>query len=135
MCELKDYEDMKLLPEYSGLLKNELDVWHKHYLPIIQGATVLDVGAGCGETAKFFLMHGAGRVIAIENNQRAFTYLSENFRNDDRVIALLDDIGGIKIDIEGAEENAAIAMHNGLKPVEVWRAPNGMENLFKVLKV
>jgi hypothetical protein len=42
--------------------------WEKYYLPefSLEGKTVLDVGAGCGETAYFYFLHGARRVIAVE---------------------------------------------------------------------
>lgn len=40
--------------------------------------TVLDVGAGCGETAHFFLKLGASRVIAIESDPKYAQILQKN---------------------------------------------------------
>jgi len=64
MCTLEDFRSLALTEQHRATLEGELDMWHKHYLPI--GQTVLDVGAGCGETALFYLKHGAQRVICIE---------------------------------------------------------------------
>lgn len=64
---------------------SEYTKWKKWYLPPdhrkgIKGQVVLDVGAGCGETAYFFLKNGASKVISIEPDKKAFEILSENSR-------------------------------------------------------
>lgn len=70
---------LKLLPRYAGITTSEVRSWEELYLsPSIQDGTVLDVGAGCGETAAFYLHWGAKKVIAIEPNLRAFELLVEN---------------------------------------------------------
>lgn len=112
MCELSDYDDLELLPLHRGLLRTELAEWHDYYLPIAEGSTVLDVGAGCGETARFYLMHGAARVIAIESDPAAYRCLLRNFQPlGARVLPIRAEVGKIKIDIEGAEENMDLEVH------------------------
>ena len=49
----------------------EMREWEREYLPnfSLEGKTVLDVGAGSGDTAYFFFQHGAKKVICIEPNR------------------------------------------------------------------
>ena len=37
---------------------------------LVRGKTVLDVGAGCGETAFFYRLYGAKKVVAIEADRK-----------------------------------------------------------------
>jgi SAM-dependent methyltransferase len=95
------------------MILRETTDWSKHYLPIdLKGKTVLDVGSGEGETARFFLQHGAAKVICIEPDKEAFSYLKLN-ASKNRLIALnktfeLTDLSiphdFLKMDIEGYEE-------------------------------
>jgi hypothetical protein len=99
----------------------EWNQWEKYYLPEfgLDGKTVLDVGAGCGETAYFYFLHGAKRVIAIEmdpvqlellkknaqlngwnNNTRQFKIIPRAFELQDLKREKFDFA---KIDIEGGE--------------------------------
>jgi len=59
--------------------------WTEYYLPRfpLAGKTVLDVGAGCGETAYFYLIHGAKKVICTEPNIRRSNLIRENARRND----------------------------------------------------
>lgn len=67
--------------DYGLVYLRERRNWYQYLPPEgVRGARVLDVGAGCGETAKFFLENGARRVYAIENNYEAFRYLVNNSR-------------------------------------------------------
>ena len=92
-------------------------MWHLYYLPHkpLAGKTVLDLGAGCGETAKFFLNHGASRVVCIEPDSKCLEYLRQNFGKDPRVVIVSDSIDHIKIDIEGAEEGMIFEAHFPVK--------------------
>ena len=89
--------------------------WNKHYLPIkVKNLTVLDVGAGEGETARLFLENGAAKVICIEPSQESFIYLKRNslshpitplnkfFEMSDLSTQTFDFL---KMDIEGYEES------------------------------
>ena len=130
MCNQNDYKDMDLLP---GSLF-ELDLWHKYYLPIREGQVVVDIGASDGATARFYLLHGASQVIAIESSPQAWDKLMRNFANEDRVIPLLATVGHIKVDIEGAEKGSMIALHNDLKFVEKhhFGSPACTEHIYKI---
>src|SRR5437867_10380800 len=67
MCTPDNYKHLWLEPTHHARYvdphdKNyELDLWHKWYLPPdgVEGKIVVDMGAGCGETAQFYLLHGA----------------------------------------------------------------------------
>lgn len=110
MCELKDYDWMKLDEWHRDMLNSELPQWHADYLPA--GKTVVDLGAGCGETAHFYMMHGAERVIAIESDQDAYALLVENMkRYGDRVTCILAKVDNVKVDIEGGEEGMLVESH------------------------
>lgn len=98
-----------------GMIKTETVDWEKHYLPIdLHGKVVLDVGAGEGETAMFFLKHGASKVVCVEACADAYANLALNERNHpDRLKAIGSkfqishlDIPHdfLKMDIEGYEE-------------------------------
>ena len=59
----------------------EYKEWEKWYLPIdVKGLIILDVGAGEGESARFFLEHGAKKVICIEMDDVCFKRLELNAR-------------------------------------------------------
>jgi hypothetical protein len=97
----------------KSMCLTEVDEWKKYYLPIdVKGLTVLDAGAGEGETAKFFLEHGAKKVICIEPDAQSFHNLADNALRHpitpiNRKFQLSDldlDCDFMKIDIEGYEE-------------------------------
>ncbi len=113
MCKLEDYDKLHLDKAHRNNLIEELSLWHEHYLPPsgLEGKTVLDLGAGCGETAFFFLVHGASRVVCIESDQNAVRLLRENFSSDNRVDIVHAQIDAIKIDIEGSELGAIVETH------------------------
>jgi hypothetical protein len=109
MCEYSDFANLKLDPPHRKILKDELKQWHRVYLPK-DGAdgTVLDVGAGNGETAQFFLNHGAEHVICVE----PYTdLLVQNFGRDSRVTIVPKAVNLIKVDCEGGERNMVIEVH------------------------
>jgi hypothetical protein len=109
MCNLEDFSSLALDEEHKSYVQTELEKWHRYYLPV--GKTILDLGAGCGETAFFYLNHGAQRVICIEGNPSALKLLKENFGTDSRVVIVDAYVDSIKVDIEGAEEDMVIETH------------------------
>src|SRR5438093_12456875 len=109
MCNLEDFSNLRLTDYHAQILRDELDMWHRYYLPI--KGTVLDVGAGCGETAFFYLNHGAQRVICIESDETALECLHHNFDDNSRVVIVSAHLDGIKVDIEGSELGAIIETH------------------------
>jgi 16S rRNA A1518/A1519 N6-dimethyltransferase RsmA/KsgA/DIM1 with predicted DNA glycosylase/AP lyase activity len=112
MCSLDDYRKLRIQNPWLQYLKIELPEWHGIYLPPggLKG-TVLDLGAGCGETVFFFLNHGASRVIAVEPDPTAIKHLAHNYGRDPRVTIIPEPVDFIKIDIEGAEKNMIIEPH------------------------
>ena len=71
-----DSKDWKFSDWRKSMCVTAVDEWNKYYLPIyVKGLTVLDVGAGEGETAKFFLEQGARKVICIEPDVYLFITL------------------------------------------------------------
>lgn len=71
---------LEVTPYYMELLWREWRAWSTWYLPAwsLRGRTVLDVGAGCGETALFYYHHGASRVIAVEPEPSLVPLLRKN---------------------------------------------------------
>src|SRR6266540_4032936 len=109
MCDYSDFSNLKMDPPHRKILKDELEQWHRGYLPKDGVAgTVLDVGAGNGETAQFFLNHGAEHVICIEPYS---DLLVQNFGKDDRVTIVPRSVNLVKVDCEGGERNMVIEVH------------------------
>lgn len=130
MCTFADYSRLRL-DEYSRItLDAELGLWHKFYLPIPQGRMVIDLGAECGCTANFYLLHGASAVVAVEEDASRFEMLKQNFAGDTRVIPIHGSIGHVKMDIEGAEKGSVLAVHRPLALHEVY-VLHGIEHIFK----
>ncbi len=113
MCSISDFQGLLLDDYHRYVLERELSMWHLYYLPSksLAGKTVLDLGAGCGETAQFYLNHGASRVVCIEPESKSLEYLRKNFGKDPRVVIVSDFIDHIKMDIEGAEEGMIFEAH------------------------
>jgi hypothetical protein len=90
-------------------------LWEQMYLPIdVTDKTVLDVGAGQGESARFFLEHGATKIICIEPDPSATPNLAFNASKHKELECYfrcfqLSDLADfqydfLKMDIEGYEE-------------------------------
>ena len=65
----------------AGMMLYEWRTWTKHYAPRgfdFRGKTVLDVGAGEGETVEFYRLQGAKRFICVEPDSRRAIRLREN---------------------------------------------------------
>ena len=94
-------------------LRERREAWVKYIPPSgLAGKRVLDVGGGCGESAKFFLDNGAESVHVLENNEKCRQYLQANHSHDNRMTFEIVDFQGseasdgydlVKIDIEGYE--------------------------------
>lgn len=102
----------------------EYDDWEQYYVPFdLSWKTVLDVGAGEGETALFYFNHGAVKVVCVEPDVEAFEKLRGNgqgrcmpLKQEYFTLELIDTVQQellaqdqkgidlIKIDIEGYEE-------------------------------
>jgi len=98
---------------YGSIYLREKKDWN-YYLPPsgLKDKIVLDVGGGCGETAKFFIENGALGVNIIEMNKECEKFLEYNslyhnikyrIKKFDLSDMLKDKYDLIKIDIEGYE--------------------------------
>jgi hypothetical protein len=120
---------LELTPYYFELLWREWRSWKNWYLPpwSLKGKTVLDVGAGCGETALFYYAHGAGKVIAIEPDSTLGPLLSRNMAHnkwDMQVVERPFDVSMLewpfdfmKMDGEGCE--AQLLKVNSIPPCAI----------------
>ncbi|MDA4137131.1 MAG: hypothetical protein OK449_09090 [Thaumarchaeota archaeon] len=90
--------------------------WSYDYIPTefsLKGLTVLDAGAGCGETAHLFLENGAAKVIAIEPDPSACENLRQTIKVNDWPVEVIQEpfklehlklkFDFCKMDIEGGE--------------------------------
>jgi hypothetical protein len=131
MCRIGDFEHLRLDGDHRSILENELDGWHRNYLPV--GKSVLDIGAGDGETCQFYLNHGAEHVICIEPDA---SRLFQNFGKDDRVTILPFAVDTIKSDCEEGERRMVFETHfpfylKACKPGRV-DGTTAMTNLWKI---
>jgi hypothetical protein len=68
-----------MLPGHAAILAHEWSVWERTYAPVsVTGKIVLDIGAGCGETAYFYFRKGARKIICVEPDPKAIQCLTEN---------------------------------------------------------
>lgn len=92
----------------------EMQIWIQSYLGLnLSGLKILDVGAGEGETAKFFLDHGAAKVVCVEPQTQKYRYLARNAAKHPTFLALKKTISlsdlklpydFLKCDLESCEE-------------------------------
>jgi len=104
---------LALKNNYARMILRERKSWERFYRVDLHGKTVLDIGAGCGESAWFFFKQGAKKVVAVESDKRCIPFLKIN-RDTNRWA--MDIISArfslqhlsiphdfVKIDVEGAE--------------------------------
>jgi 16S rRNA G966 N2-methylase RsmD len=114
--KIKNIIDALCLDEWAkAIIYSELDQFEKYYLPpfSLKDKTVLDLGACCGETAYFYLQHGAKKVICVESDPTRAKLILKNKQNLNLNIELINDFftpkhlqlnhDFIKCDIEGNE--------------------------------
>lgn len=102
---------MRLDWKSRGVYYAERDSYPTWYPGPFTGRVVMDVGAGCGETADYFLKHGAKFVIAIEPDEKKASLLRANMKG--RPVYILQERFALwmlslphdylKFDAEGAE--------------------------------
>jgi SAM-dependent methyltransferase len=109
-------QQIRLLNSFFVILANEWRTWEKYYLPAfsLSEKTVLDVGAGCGETAFFYLLYGARKIVAIEPDRKVLECLKENVTRNNWDVEIIPEAFKLehlniphdfmKMDIEGHEK-------------------------------
>ncbi len=111
-----------------GIFLYEWSHWKRIYRPTkfeFGGKTVLDLGAGCGETAHFYFSLGAAKVIGIEPDQTAAAYFRENAERNDwnyelyrrkfKLADLQKHYDFMKMDCEGCEK---LLLQNAVKSLK-----------------
>jgi tRNA G37 N-methylase Trm5 len=108
-------QQIKLLGGFFIMLATEWKIWERYYLPnfSLDGKTVLDIGAGCGETAFFYLLNGARKIVSIEPDRKATECLKENAKRNNWNVEIIQEAFKLehlniphdfmKMDIEGHE--------------------------------
>jgi hypothetical protein len=115
MCKPEDYRILHLSKQ-SQYITDELQDWHETYLTGNLD-TVVDLDAGEGETALFFLSHGCRHYIGVEADPEEYALALKN-----RKVLLkkfpgttiefeLGMITKLKVDIEGGEEEMVMETH------------------------
>ena len=132
MCQVSDFDKLQLTDRHRTWVRNELAEWHKDYLPV--HGTVLDIGAGCGETALFYLAHGAERVVCVEGDREALECLQKNFGDDPRVLIVPALLNSVKMDVDGAEENMVLETHFPVEFRQVWQDGMSDTRLWRIVK-
>jgi hypothetical protein len=125
-----------------SILADELKLFNKYYLPpfSLEGLTVLDLGACCGETAWFFLNHGAAKVVCVEIMKSRVDLMELNKKKLGLNIDIIPEAFNveqlkiphdfIKCDIEGAEV-LLLPYVSSLKPAVVEAHGEEIKNKFE----
>lgn len=124
-------QQIKLLSGFFIMLATEWKIWERYYLPnfSLDGKIVLDIGAGCGETAFFYLLNGARKIVTIEPNREATECLRENAKRNNWNVEIIQEVFKLehfniphdfmKMDIEGHEKELLKVPYNKPCIVEV----------------
>lgn len=77
--EYLEFNGWRFHHDYGIMYLLDKKYWN-YYLPPtgIRNKVIVDGGGGCGETAKFFIEHGASKVIVMESNPLCEPYLKYN---------------------------------------------------------
>ena len=88
----------------------------------------------CGETAFFYLKHGAKHVICVEPPGEALQMLKKNFGGDSRVTIVESSVDMIKSDIEGAELDAVFEIHFPVKFEKIAEGSDPHASIWRIKK-
>jgi hypothetical protein len=104
-----------LLHEYANILIHEYTKYPRDYKfpSSLKDKTILDIGAGCGETIFFFALKGCKNFVAVEPNPRCANLLQKNAKINSLNVRVYNDVfrkshlkenfDFIKCDCEGGE--------------------------------
>ena len=122
-------QSLVLKNNYARILLKEVAVWDRWYGPGFGGKVVLDVGAGCGETAWWFFRRGARKVIAVEADQSLKAYLERNSQSNGWNLEICMErfapqhlglgYDFVKIDCDGGETVLLDRAVSSLKPCRI----------------
>ena len=106
---------LKLNRRKAALMVSEWSLWNDYYIPPsgIVGKTILEVGAGCGESAALLFEKGAKRAVCVERSSEEVAYLRENVKANGwnveivptafNLSLLTDEFNLVRMDCEGCE--------------------------------
>jgi FkbM family methyltransferase len=104
--------------KFRHMRKSILEVfeWHHYNTLDVKDKVVIDVGAFIGDSAIYFALRGASKVIAIEPHLGAYAEMLDNIRLNNlknRIIAILTGLSSIsgKICVHEFDINAAWGTH------------------------
>jgi hypothetical protein len=132
---------IEMTPSAKMTYFKEYNSWVTDYTPSfgLKDKVVLDVGAGCGETALLFFKEGASKVICIEPDPLKLRMLERNIQAMNwnattvpRHFVVEDlrlDFDFVKVDIEGGE-NVLLALQS-LPPMALEIHTKELARLFK----
>jgi hypothetical protein len=104
-----------LLKEYACIFMHEFTKYNRDYRfpSSLKNKTILDIGAGCGETILYFALKGCRNFVAVEPNTRCANLLRKNAEKNGLNVKVYNDIfrkshleekcDFIKCDCEGGE--------------------------------
>jgi hypothetical protein len=104
-----------MLQEHAYYIVSEFVDWERDYKfpSSLENKTILDIGAGCGETIFYFALKGCRNFIAVEPNSQAADLLRNNAKSNSLNVKVYNDIfrvshlnepfDFIKCDCEGGE--------------------------------
>lgn len=116
-------------PKYATIVVTEFADWDTHYCPpfSLKNRTVIDVGAGCGETIMYYALKGCRNFIAIEPNPCYADLLMKNSERNCLTVKVHNDIfrkehleeqfDFMKCDCEGGE--SILLQQEKCKPVSL----------------
>ena len=104
-----------LLQEYANILMHEYTKYPRDYKfpSSLKNKSILDIGAGCGETIFYFALKGCKNFVAVEPNTRCANLLRKNAERNSLNVRVYNDVfrkshlkenfDFIKCDCEGGE--------------------------------
>jgi hypothetical protein len=83
-----------LAPKYATVFVGEFADWDRHYKPAfsLKGKTVIDVGAGCGETILYYALKGCRNFVAIEPNAECAALIKSNAESNGLKVKVYNDL-------------------------------------------
>jgi hypothetical protein len=118
-----------LTPHYASIVITELINWKRDYKfpSSLKNKTILDIGAGCGESIFYFALKGCRNFIAIEPNTECAKLLEKNAEHNSLNVKVYNDFFNrshlaetfdlIKCDCEGGE--SILLEHQISKPISL----------------
>lgn len=118
-----------LTAHYASIIITELLNWKRDYMfpSSLKNKTILDIGAGCGESIFYFALNGCRNFIAVEPDPECADLIKKNAEHNSLNIKVYNDYFNkshldetfdfIKCDCEGGE--SILLEHQTAKPISL----------------